>query len=172
MAIDVVLDLETLGTGDNAAVASIGAAIVGGPSAVWRIDINEAKANGGTVTQSTLDWWARQCPEAREELTGALSTVDAVTGLAQWAEANGWDRNSTIWGKGPSFDCVILKNALQRAWVEPFWMFWQERCVRTVLQMVPEAGQIAFIGTPHRAEDDAAHEARQVDFALRRFGVR
>lgn len=169
---ELVLDLETLGTGDNAAVASIGAAIVGGPSAVWRIDVNEAQANGGTVTQSTLDWWAKQCPAAREELTGTLTTRQAVTGLLTWAQENGWDRSSTIWGKGPSFDCVILRNAMERAWVPPFWMFWQERCVRTVLQMVPEAAQVTFIGTPHRAQDDAEHEARQIDFALRRFGVR
>lgn len=167
----LVLDLETLGTGDNAAVASIGAAIVGGPSRVWRIDTNEAKANGGTVTQSTLDWWAAQCPEAREELTGVLSTRQAVMELREWAELEDWNRNSTIWGKGPSFDCVILKNAMQRAWVAPFWMFWQERCVRTILQMVPEANDLPFTGTPHRAEDDARHEAKQIAFALRRFGV-
>ena len=167
----LVLDLETLGTGDNAAVASIGAAIVDGPSRVWRIDLKEAEANGGTVTQDTLDWWARQCPEAREELTGTLTTRQAVTELTEWVLANGWGRNSTIWGKGPSFDCVILKNAMQRAWVAPFWMFWQERCVRTILQMVPEANDLPFTGTPHRAEDDARHEAKQIAFALRRFGV-
>lgn len=167
----LVLDLETLGTGDSAAVASIGAAFVGGPSRVWRIDIEEAKRNGGTVTQDTLDWWEKQRAEAREELTGTLSTFQAVSELKIWAQSMGFDRNSTIWGKGPSFDCVILKNAMQRVWVPPFWMFWQERCVRTVLQMVPEAAELAFEGTPHRAEDDARHEARQVGFALRRFGV-
>lgn len=165
----LVLDLETLGTGDNAAVASIGAAIVGGPSRVWRIDIKEAQANGGTVTQSTLDWWAGQCPEAREELTGTLSTQQAVTELAEWAAQNGWDRNSTIWGKGPSFDCVILENAMQRAWVAPFWMFWQERCVRTILQDGAGGQPTAVRG--HRAEDDARHEARQVEMALRQVGV-
>lgn len=166
----LVLDLETLGTGDNAAVVSIGAAFVGGPSAVWRILPFEAMSHGET-TQSTLDWWAKQCAAAREELTGTLTTEQAVRGLKEWALANGFGRSSTIWGKGPSFDCVLLKNAMARANVLSFWQFWQERCVRTVLQMVPEANSLAFEGTPHKAEDDARHEARQVELALRKLGV-
>jgi hypothetical protein len=168
--VQLVLDLETLGTGDDAAVVSIGAAFVGGPSAVWRVLPFEAMSHG-TTTQSTLDWWAKQCPEAREELTGTLSTQQAVTGLKEWALANGFGRQSTIWGKGPSFDCVLLKNAMARAGVAAFWQFWQERCVRTILQMVPEANSLQFEGTPHRAEDDARHEARQVQMALSKFGV-
>lgn len=166
----LVLDLETLGTGDNAAVVSIGAAFVNGPSAVWRIMPMEAMSHG-QVTQSTLDWWQKQCPAAREELTGVLSTEQAVRGLRDWALANGFGRSSTIWGKGPSFDCVILKNAMTRAGVPVFWQFWQERCVRTILQMVPEANELQFEGTPHKAEDDARHEARQVGMALRKVGV-
>lgn len=166
----LVLDLETLGTGDNAAVVSIGAAFVGGPSAVWRILPFEAMSHGET-TQSTLDWWAKQCPAAREELTGIHTTEQAVLELKEWALFNGFGRSSTIWGKGPSFDCVLLKNAMYRVRVTPFWQFWQERCVRTILQMVPEANSLAFEGTPHKAEDDARHEARQVEMALRKFGV-
>lgn len=168
--IQLVLDLETLGTGDNAAVVSIGAAIVGGPSAVWRILPMEALSHGKT-DQSTLDWWQKQCAAAREELTGVLSTWQAVTQLKAWALQNGWDRSSTIWGKGPSFDCVILKNAMSRVEVPAFWQFWQERCVRTILQMVPEANNLQFEGTPHKAEDDARHEARQVGMALQAVGV-
>lgn len=166
----LVLDLETLGTGDNAAVVSIGAAFVNGPSRVWRIMPMEAMSHGET-TQSTLDWWAKQCPEAREELTGTLSTEQAVRELKQWAVSNGFGRGSTIWGKGPSFDCVLLKNAMRRVNVLALWNFWQERCVRTILQLVPEANDLRFEGTPHRAEDDARHEARQVAMALQKFGV-
>lgn len=166
----LVLDLETLGTGDNAAVVSIGAAIVNGPSRVWRIMPMEAMSHGKT-DQSTLDWWAKQCPAAREELTGVLSTEQAVTELRKWAMDNGWGRSSTIWGKGPSFDCVLLKNAMFHVGALAFWQFWQERCVRTILQMVPEANDLQFEGTPHRAEDDARHEARQVAMALQKVGV-
>lgn len=166
----LVLDLETLGTGDNAAVVSIGAAFVNGPSRVWRIMPMEAMSHG-TTTQDTLNWWAKQCPAAREELTGTLTTEQAVRELSEWARSQGFGRSSTIWGKGPSFDCVLLRNAMIRAGVPVFWQFWQERCVRTILQLVPAASDLGFEGTPHKAEDDARHEARQVAMALQKFGV-
>lgn len=166
----LVLDLETLGTGDNAAVVSIGAAFVNGASRVWRIMPIEAMSHG-TTDPSTLKWWSEQCPAAREELTGTLTTEQAVREMTEWVRSQGFGRSSTIWGKGPSFDCVLLRNAMNRAGVPVFWQFWQERCVRTILQMVPEAGKLEFEGTPHRAEDDARHEARQVAMALAKVGV-
>lgn len=166
----LVLDLEYLGSDEQAAVVSIGVSFIDGPSRSWRIDINEAKSHG-TTDPDTLGFWSGQSELAREELTGTLSTLQAVTELQAWVTEHGFDETSKIWGKGPAIDCTLLKNAMRRVGVVPFWGFWQERCVRTALDFAPEANSLPFAGVRHRAEDDANHEAYQVAYALRKFGM-
>ena len=118
-----------------------------------------------------MGWWSQQSEEARTELLGTMSTLQAVTELQEWVAKHGFDETSTIWGKGPAIDCTLLKNAMRRVGVVPFWGFWQERCVRTALQFAPGANNLPFVGVRHRAEDDANHEAYQVAYALRHFGI-
>lgn len=66
-----------------------------------------------------------------------------------------------------AFDNVILRNAYGAVGLEPFWKHWNNRCVRTVVELGRNAGidpkkTLQFEGEPHNALDDAIHQAKYV----------
>ncbi|MCY1371912.1 3' exoribonuclease, RNase T-like [compost metagenome] len=62
---------------------------------------------------------------------------------------------------------MILRGAFERSWLTAPWMFWNDRDLRTLLAIFPEAKKaVAFEGVKHHALDDARHEARQLCHAL------
>jgi hypothetical protein len=85
--------------------------------------------------------------------------------IARNVEALG---NIRVWANGPQFDLVILQSAFDRYGIKRPWVCWQERCVRTALEMAGyEKGSISWIerGPRHRALNDARHEARKLFYS-------
>jgi hypothetical protein len=84
----IMLDLETFGTGTNAAVVSIGACAfnieTGEVNDVdvfhARIDLSKSRSPG-VIDASTVEWWMRQNEEARMELLSGMrfTLEDALT---------------------------------------------------------------------------------------------
>ena len=77
MTTHAMIDLETLGTGPDCVVLTIGG-VKFNPNEVsntyqefyYRFDVDEQLAKGRTTLQSTLDWWARQDKSVRDEALG------------------------------------------------------------------------------------------------------
>ncbi len=170
-----VVDLETMGTGPKAAIVSIGCVRVEqGQIAVpfyERVDLQSSIAAGGEVDASTMQWWLQQSAEARAEVNGSLGALDLNTALhllAQFmADGRATPDKILVWGNGSSFDNVILRSAFERSWGKAPWQFWNDRDMRTLLAIFPEAKKaVDFVGTKHHALDDALHEARQLCLAL------
>ncbi|MHC5351661.1 3'-5' exonuclease [Metapseudomonas furukawaii] len=170
------VDLETMGKGPKAAIVSIGCVrveqgqIAGG--LYHRIDLETAIAEGGEMDASTVQWWLRQSAEARIEVDGtdttAVSLSFALHELAAFmAGGQSGPDEILVWGNGSSFDNVILRGAFERSWLTVPWKFWNDRDLRTLLAIFPEAKTaVTFEGTKHHALDDARHEARQLCHAL------
>ena len=138
---DVMLDLETLGTQPGCVILTLGAVKFNpykidqepGPGLYIRPDVDEQIARGREVQDDTLEWWTRQNEEVREE---ALGTEGRVPVEQMYRELNrflvGVDN---IWAQGPVFDIAILENLYkQYGWPTP-WQFWQISDSRTLFKV-------------------------------------
>jgi len=172
--VDVVIDLETMGKTDNAAIVALGAvALVDGEvnsEFYARISLASSIAAGCAMDASTVEWWMNQDAFARKEVDGSHEQqplADALTDFSTWLTMLPWGLLQPFaWGNGPSFDCVILRNAYAALGISAPWLYYKERDVRTILDLYPEARDVVFQGIKHHALDDARHEARMLVKAL------
>lgn len=161
----LMLDIETLGRERGAAIASIGA-IQFDPDGLgeeFYVSVSPAdcQAHGLDVEVDTVSWWVNQPETAREELFGGRDLQSALEEFAEFA-----DGVDEVWAKSPSFDCAILDEAGERVGVPLPWRYWQERDVRTIMDL-PFAEELPDDGQDHHALDDAREQARNVAAALK-----
>lgn len=157
----VMLDLETMGNGPNAAIIAIGACEFG-PAGIGRtfyeiVSLESSVLCGGVIDASTVLWWMKQSDAARSAFERPGVTLPlALSRFTAWIAPD-----SEVWGNGAAFDNVILASAYRRLNVEPPWKFWNDCCYRTVKKRsaVP---QPARQGVAHNALDDAIHQARHL----------
>jgi len=171
-----VLDLETLGEGPNAAIATIGCVRIEngviGDGLYIRVDVDSAIGFGGETDASTIDFWLRQSEEAQREIHHGFNRVKINNALIQLADFI--DRPAAIygetyvWGNGATFDNVIISTAFRRAHIPRPWQNRNDRDLRTITDLYPEAKKsVPFVGLKHHALDDAMHEARILVAALK-----
>lgn len=172
--VDVVIDLETMGKTDSAAIVALGAvALVDGEvnsEFYARISLASSIAAGCAMDASTVEWWMNQDAFARKEVDGSHEQqplADALTDFSTWFTMLPWELLQPLaWGNGPSFDCVILRNAYAALGISAPWLYYKERDIRTILDLYPEARDVVFHGIKHHALDDARHEAQMLAKAL------
>jgi hypothetical protein len=170
-----MLDLETLGETPGCVILSIGAAAFDSTAILStfevRIDARSCQRAGLTINADTVMWWLGQSEGARTALLSGAA-VPLPDALAQFT---GWLATLAspvrLWSKGPSFDAAVLGVAYRAAGLPVPWKYWDERCVRTILDLTElntrdyhEPGDI-----PHRALSDALVQARAVQEAMRRI---
>ena len=167
----IMLDLETMGTGPNAAIVAIGAVEFEltktggqlGDSFYQCISLESAMAAGGQVDASTVLWWLKQSDAARAMFAQpAVSDYEALVTFAEWMAKRGETKNVRVWGNGASFDNVILASAYRRTGLQLPWNSFNDRCYRTVKSMHPAAPAIQRTGTHHNAKDDAINQANHL----------
>lgn len=167
----IMLDLETMGTGPNAAIVAIGAVEfeltkAGGQlgEAFYEIiSLDSAQASGGQVDASTVLWWLKQTDAARDMFTQPAKDNNVVLmNFRAWMAKRGDTKNLRVWGNGASFDNVILASAYRRAGMQLPWNSFNDRCYRTVKSMHPTAPAIQRTGTHHNAKDDAINQANHL----------
>lgn len=165
---DVLVDLETLGTGPGAVIASIGAVMFDpmGEGVIEPfylvVDIQSCLDAGLTVTGDTLYWWLDQGEEARRSLLASPRVrhplrviLDTFT---RW-----YPTGSKLWAYGATFDPVILASAYrQLGLVEPY-TYRDIRCARTLLALANLPKSEPILG--HHALNDAIFHARDVQRA-------
>lgn len=142
---NVMMDLETMGKGPHAAIVTIGAVFFDpmtgelGAEFEAHIDLNDS-ARFGEMDPDTVLWWLGQSDDARAALkpSGKSQRLDdALWGLYEWMVngSEGNNGNLKVWGNGASFDNVIMRNACRQTRVPPAWSYWNDRDVRTVVDM-------------------------------------
>lgn len=165
---DVMIDLETMGTGPDSAIVSIGAVEFDraaqqlGETFYVAIDLKSAQQTGGVIDADTVLWWLKQSSQAREALCGtSVQMASALASFSGWLRGRCELRDVRIWGNGSDFDNVILANAYRRLAVPVPWKFWNNRCYRTWKNEHPEA-VLRRSGTHHNALDDAISQAEHM----------
>ncbi|EML7933164.1 3'-5' exoribonuclease [Providencia rettgeri] len=169
----LMVDLETMSNKGNAAIVSIGAVAFEpstgeiGPTFYNVVDLTSCERVGLHINADTVLWWIKQSAEARSEIVGvSYELEESLADLNLFAERVLTD-DVQVWGNGVDFDNVILRNAYNAVGLEPFWKHWNNRCVRTIVELGRNAGidpkkTLQFEGEPHNALDDAIHQAKYV----------
>ena len=163
--LDVMLDIETMSNTPDAAILSIGAVEFDlgekrlGEEFYTVIDLASAVASGGEMNASTVIWWMKQTEAARNLFSQpALPITVALNEFSEWMQKRGDKKDIRVWGNGAAFDNVIMVAAYKRLGLEPPWMFWNDRCYRTIKNLFPKI-KAGRIGVHHHALDDARTQA-------------
>jgi hypothetical protein len=168
--VQVMLDLETLGTRAGGKVLQIGAVVFsqGGLGDEFCTTID--RWSQGTLTEdpNTVAWWASQDSTVSAEVLGgstplpvALRTFDQwLRRVAPVTRPNGGSRLLNLWGNGADFDNVYLLAAYTATFpgIKPAWSFRGNRCFRTLKSLRPEI-ELVRVGSHHNALDDAKTQA-------------
>jgi hypothetical protein len=153
--LEVMIDLETLGTKPGSVILSIGAVKFRGSTILdkfyVRIAINDSTRYGLTIEGDTVLWWFKQSEEARAEFQkDAVSLLEALLSFSKWYGPE----SKMTWGNGANFDNALLQAAYRAANLPLPWKFVHDGCYRTVKGMsLVLSGE--RIGTYHHALDDA-----------------
>lgn len=191
----IMLDLETLGTGPTAAIVAIGACAfdLPGPGVhnddnpeahfYTRVDLQSSVDAGLEMDPSTLLWWMKQSDKARKSTFEGRRTPlgDAILNFNNWvyhcapvAGRTEPDRADVwVWGNGATFDNVVIRSAFKAVRLNPCWSFHNDRCYRTVVNMLPDHRQPAFekYGIAHNALDDAIAQALHLQKVWKEMGL-
>lgn len=173
--LDIMLDLETMGNGPDAAIVAIGAVAfavdsleinVQGYSFYRVVNLGSSVENGGVIDPDTVMWWMKQGDQARAGLAAPGSHIHhTLFDFRSWV-INTTGESVRMWGNGAAFDNVILASAYRRAGLAMPWKFWNDRCYRTVKALYPHIS-MERAGTHHNALDDAISQARHLQAIMR-----
>lgn len=176
----MMVDIEALGTGRDAAIVSVGAVRfdfvkplqLGLPGGEFYqvVDLVRSKSPG-EIDPATLMWWLKQSEDARKELTSdkAVNLRQVLEAFSEFAAGG-----ETMWSNGPLFDERIMREAYHRHAMKFPIHYRGSRCCRTYYALGAEL-KVKFKSVEelgllkHHALDDAivqAHHMRQVHEAL------
>ena len=170
-----MLDLETMGNGNRAAIIAIGAVIfdesgVKDEGFYAQVSLDSSVAHGLEMDTSTVLWWLGQSDEARAAFKGneaAWPLGQTLYEFKNWLEGF---HNVQMWGNGAAFDNTILSAAYRKCDMEQPWKFWNDRCYRTMKSLFPDVKCERF-GTHHNALDDARTQAWHLIEICEKHGV-
>lgn len=169
MATHVMIDIETLGTGSNAVLLSLGAVKFDPTGDIYAdggkdldtfyvaIDPQSCVAAKLQLSVSTIMWWMQpDRAEARDKMLSEErhDLFTALSGFTSWYG----DKSLPTWGNGATFDNVIVRSAFEAIGHEPPWKFFDDRCYRTLKNLRPDI-KLTRMGVFHNALDDALSQA-------------
>lgn len=173
---DLMLDLETLGTRPGCVILTIGAVLFDpyslkepGPGIYMRVDADEQIAQGREVQEDTLQWWMNQADDIREEALGESGRVSVEQMYRELNKICVGVQN--IWAQGPVFDIAILENIYrQYGWPTP-WQFWQISDSRTLFKTHGDPRVKGREGH-HNALADCVYQAQGVQQIYKNLGIK
>ncbi|WP_251843258.1 exonuclease [Enterobacter hormaechei] len=173
----LMVDIESLGKKPDAPIVSIGAIFFDpasgqtGPEFYKVISLESAMEWGGVPDASTILFWLKATPEARSEIVmdHAIPLDDALLQFKDFIAENAANGKDTVqvWGNGATFDNVLLEDSYARTGISCPWKYWNNRDVRTIVELGKAVGytprhEIPFEGEPHKAISDARHQVKYV----------
>lgn len=179
-AVHVMVDLEALGVTPGYKILSIGAVVMTpqGPAREFYCAAKRESQNrfGLRELPSTMEWWAKQSPAAREAAFSnkeAVVVEDALQRFSRWLvdvaldPMTGERRKVLVWGNGAGFDQPILSAVYTAVGYTTPWKYYNERCYRTLKSLYQE---VKFIepGVKHHAFEDAKAQAEHAIKILNR----
>ncbi|HCM1914623.1 TPA: 3'-5' exoribonuclease [Salmonella enterica subsp. salamae serovar 28:r:e,n,z15] len=179
---NVMIDIETTGTGHHSAIVSADAAVFNVLTGEvfaeeyikfrWKED---CEICGGKIDAATVEWWLKKSAEARVELITCddqLPPDDALMRLFEFIQKYCDEGSVYVWAKSPSFDLSLIKDAAERCCIPEDmipWKFWNERDVRTIEALAAQFNFLLPYGkadVPHHALQDVRGQIRNVSAVM------
>ncbi|NRA42467.1 MAG: 3'-5' exoribonuclease [Pseudomonadales bacterium] len=166
---ELMLDIETLGTNNNAVILSIGVTVFSvsennpcADSFYCELPVQPQIDNGRTICASTLKWWQRQktvCPIVHDDENEANNFAETVEKLVDLCEFIGTKYpGRKIWAHGTTFDIVRTESLLEDFGMKVPWSWWSVMDCRTVTNLIDCRSK----ANNHNALDDAINQARWI----------
>ena len=184
MSKHVMLDLETLGNGNNAAIVSIGAYYFdtndpdNGEEYYVLVDPKTSVGFGQVMDASSVLWWLDQSEDARKELVKAgkegLSLSTALLDFSRWyitMTKNSGRTALPVWGNGATFDNVIMASAYKTTGLDKPWFYRSDYCYRTLANLCQSVRKDEMQGTIHNALDDAKIQAKHLAAIFKKLNL-
>lgn len=175
--IHVMLDLETMGTAANSAIMFIGAVKFDADKIIQNfevgIELSDSVSRGCTIDPGTLSWWlsAKRADAFREVMDAPkVDLGSAIAGFVDWVRLTPEDERGYLWGKGATFDNVLIRNASDRCGEDFPWDFRGDACYRTLANLVPEV-EFAPPKKAHVAIQDAMAQVTHLQAICRQLGI-
>jgi hypothetical protein len=167
----LMIDIEGLGTGPDAAILTIAAQSfdpfgTGYYARQYYARITLESQENRIIQQDTIDWWATQ-HEAQTEAfmeEGRVPLDTALDSLYKLA----W-QHKFIWANGPTYDMNILEHAYKSYDKKLPWQFYNVRDARTVYSLWPELPKPA---TSHHALEDCRRQIDMLQATLQHLNVK
>lgn len=164
----MMIDIEAMGKSPDGVVLSVGLAMFDDQrvlkSRLWELCIKEqVEKYGRTLDAETALWWAQQPAELAASFSydeGWLLRQLGTELQHEFAEAR--QSRTPVWALPPSYDLSMLRSLLRVGNQRVPWGFRDERCARTVRNMVPEAFPKDGNPNKHNAEADAVFQAESL----------
>jgi len=137
---NIMIDLETLSTANNASILTIGAIKFNRndfkitKKFYKRITKESNKQFNRDFNQDTIDWWNTQSEQAKSEIFENKDRINLNLGLQELSIFIGNSR-AKIWANGVAFDINILESAYEACGLEVPWKFFNVRDVRTIYDL-------------------------------------
>lgn len=171
--IDVMIDIETTATTQQAGIIAIAALefdperATFGESFCVAIDRESWKNMDFDVSRTTLNWWDKN-QKALEQINELpqFYLSDALSGLNIFISKK---RRKHIWANSPRFDLAILEHAYKQLGQSHPWKYWDERCVRTVNAILPGIAKKVIRTNAHHPLDDCKYQAKCVSAVLKQM---
>jgi hypothetical protein len=176
---DIMLDLETLGTGQNSVILQVGLAIFDittgevGNTLELNISLQDSLDCGFSIDGRTVAWWMRQADGARQSVLASPSypvevALDLISDFVIQI------KDPRLWSHA-TFDAPILNNYYQKMGKRPPYRYRQQMDLRTMGFLCRELdfplGKSPKIGERHTALADCLRQVKQLSAAYQKIVV-
>jgi hypothetical protein len=171
MSSHLMIDIEGLGTGPDAAILTIAAQSFdpfgsGHYDRHYYARITLESQENRRIQDDTLAWWATQ-PEAQAEAFAEDNRIPLDQALDELYKL-AW-QHDYIWAQGPTYDINILEHAYKSYNKTQPWQFYRIRDSRTVLSLWPGR---PVPPTSHHALEDTRKQINILQQTLKHLDVK
>jgi hypothetical protein len=167
-----MIDIETIGVAPGATILTIAAQSfdpfgTGYYPQHYYARISLESQENRTIDESTVEWWATQPAEVREEAFAEDNRVPLDQALDELGRLI-WN-SKFLWCQGPTFDCTILEHAY-KSYHKPLpWKYHMVRDSRTVFSLWPDQ---PIPPTSHHALEDCRRQIGMLQRTLDHLNVK
>lgn len=168
---DLMIDIEGLGTGPDTTILTIAAQSfdplgTGYYDQYYYCRVDLESQEGRSIQQSTIDWWATQPAESRDEAFSEDNRIPLRQALEELGRI-AW-QSKRIWANGPTYDMNILEHAYKSLDMHIPWQFYNVRDARTVYSLYPD---LAKPPISHHALEDCRRQIDLLQTTLKHFSI-
>lgn len=168
---DLMIDIEGLGTGPDTTILTIAAQSFdplgsGYFNKHYYARITLESQENRSIQQDTIDWWASQPAEAKDEAFGETDRIPLDQALDELAKFI-W-QSKRIWANGPTYDMNIIEHAYKSFGKPIPWQFYVVRDARTVYSLYPGLPKPP---TSHHALEDCRRQIDLLQVTLKQLNI-